>query len=173
MTLEIGACERTRWVAVHAHPGREHSAANNLRDQGYESYVPVIRKQVRHARVTRDVLRPLFPSYLFVRFHPEMQRWRPILSTVGVRSVVCTGDEPCAVPDSFILQLKAREENGVIVRSAAARHIGDTVRIAHGALDGVAGEIIGLPENDRLIVLMDILNRPVRVTISASHLGVA
>ncbi|WP_414464656.1 transcription termination/antitermination NusG family protein [Hyphomicrobium sp. DY-1] len=61
----------------------------HLRNQGYEVYVPVLRKQIRHARQVREVLRPLFPGYLFARLTHSTMRWRPILSTVGVRSVVC------------------------------------------------------------------------------------
>jgi transcriptional antiterminator RfaH len=163
----------TIWIAVNAHPNRERSAEHNLLNQGYEPYVPVIRKQIRHARTVRDGLRPLFPGYLFVRLEPEKRRWRPILSTVGVRSVVCTGDVPCVVPDQFIHDLKLREEEGVIVRSASSRQIGETVRIAQGAFDGLVGQIVGLSENDRLIVLMDFLNRPVRVKISGDLLSVA
>ncbi|MBY0558653.1 transcription termination/antitermination NusG family protein [Hyphomicrobium sp.] len=78
------------WIAVSTHPNRERTAAFNLRNQGYDVYVPVIRKQIRHARRVSDVLRPLFPGYLFVCLASTQSRWRPILSTVGVRSVVCT-----------------------------------------------------------------------------------
>jgi transcriptional antiterminator RfaH len=161
------------WIAVNTHPNREGPAQQNLRNQDYEPYCPVIRKQIRHARRVSDALRPLFPGYLFVRLEPERSRWRPILSTVGVRSVVCIGDVPCAVPVQFIVELKAREEDGAIARPASCRRIGDTVRIAHGAFDGFVGKIIGLSENDRLIVLMDFLNRPVRVKVSGDLLSVA
>ncbi len=161
------------WIAVNAHPNREHVAEHHLRNQNYEPYVPVVRKQIRHARQVRDALRPLFPGYLFVQFESSHMRWRPILSTVGVRSVVCAGDRPCTVPTQFIDDLKMREEDGVIVRSALSRQIGENVRIAHGAFDGLVGKIIDLAENDRLVVLMDFLNRPVRVKVRGNLLSVA
>ncbi|WP_423416403.1 transcription termination/antitermination NusG family protein [Hyphomicrobium sp. B1] len=49
----------------------------HLRNQGYEVYVPVLRKQIRHARQVREVLRPLFPGYLFARLTHSTMRWRP------------------------------------------------------------------------------------------------
>ncbi len=61
---------RAIWIAVNAHPNREQVAEHHLRNQGYEPYVPVMRKQIRHARQVRDVLRPLFPGYLFVHLSP-------------------------------------------------------------------------------------------------------
>ncbi|WP_045835456.1 transcription termination/antitermination protein NusG [Hyphomicrobium sp. 99] len=160
------------WIAVNTHPNRERSAEQNLRNQGYEVYGPVIRKQIRHARRVSDVLRPLFPGYLFVRLNDTQSRWRPILSTVGVRSVVCTRDVPCILPVQLIDDLKAREKDGVIARSVSSPQLGETVRVGRGAFDGLAGKIIDLAENDRLVVLMDFLNRPVRVKISSDLLSV-
>ena len=161
------------WIAVNTHPSREHSAMRNLLNQGYGPYLPTIRKQVRHARKVHDVLRPLFPGYLFVRIEPAEQQWRPILSTVGVRSVVRTGDTPCVVPEAFVQDLKKREDDGIIVRASSSRRIGETVRIAYGAFDGLVGKIISLSEKDRLVVLTEFLNRPVRVKISENLLAVA
>jgi len=161
------------WLAVNVHPNREAAAERHIRNQGYDVYVPELRKQIRHARQVREVLRPLFPGYLFARLTHSNMRWRPILSTIGVRSVVCMGESPCVVPRAFIEDLKSREADGIIVRAASAPKLGDTVRIAHGALEGLAGKIIALPENDRIVLLMDLLNRPVRVTIPGGSLSVA
>jgi transcriptional antiterminator RfaH len=160
------------WVAVNTHPNRERSAELNLQNQEYHVYGPVIRKQVRHARRVSDVLRPLFPGYLFVRLDSTQSRWRPILSTVGVRSVVCTRDIPCILPNQFVDDLLAREKDGVIARPASSPRLGETVRVGRGAFDGLVGKIIDLAENDRLVVLMDFLNRPVRVKISGDLLSV-
>jgi transcriptional antiterminator RfaH len=63
-----------KWVAVNTHPHRERFALDNLRRQDFGAYCPMIRKRIRHARRTQDVLRPLFPSYLFVEVDPERQR---------------------------------------------------------------------------------------------------
>jgi hypothetical protein len=82
------------WFVVNTHSNREDLAGRNLANQGYEVYAPVLQMQIRHARRVRQVLRPLFPGYLFVRSGPCETRWRPVLSTLGVRSVVRNGDDP-------------------------------------------------------------------------------
>ncbi len=38
---------RPVWIAVNAHPNRERTAEQNLRNQDYRPYCPVIRKQMR------------------------------------------------------------------------------------------------------------------------------
>lgn len=159
------------WIVVNTHPHKEALAAANLRNQGFGTYCPVVRKRVRHARATRDVLRPLFPGYVFVDSGPASGLWRPVLSTVGVRALVRSGDEPGRLDGRFIAALRAREQDGVVVAPAQAYHEGQTIQITDGPFDGTVATIIGLAERDRLVVLMDILNRPVRVHLDARQVS--
>lgn len=159
------------WVVANSQANREFVAAENLKNQGYEVYAPVIRKTTRHARVRREILAPLFPGYLFVRWAAPDMRWRPILSTIGIRTIVRNGDEPGRLDGAIVEALKARENDGVIVRAASRREIGQSVRFACGPFDGVAAEVIELCEKDRLVVLMTLLNRPTKVTVWEDQLS--
>lgn len=155
------------WIVVNTHPHKEATAIANLANQGFTSYCPVVRKRIRHARRTSHVLRPLFPGYLFVELHADSGQWRPILSTIGVRSVVRNDDGPNRLDSGFIAALRSRESDGVIVAPPHPYKVGQQIRIADGAFDGTVATIIGLGEKDRLTVLMDLLNRPVRVLLDA------
>src|SRR5262245_3195 len=117
---EDGGAARTAWIVVNTHPHREHVATDNLERQQFEAYCPLIVKRRSHARRLSTVRRPLFPGYLFVRSSKELLRWRPILSTYGVRRVVLAGDEPGFIDNEFIHSLKAREVDGAIVRPATS-----------------------------------------------------
>jgi transcriptional antiterminator RfaH len=159
------------WAVVNTHPHREHVACENLTRQEFEIYCPLVRKLRRHARQTTSVLRPLFPGYVFLRVDPDRTRWRPILSTIGVRTVVRFGDRLGSLADEFIDAIRAREENGVIVRPEVLRPtmpytIGQQVRLNGGAFDGVIATILALEDNERLVVLMDLLRRGVQVKVT-------
>jgi transcriptional antiterminator RfaH len=158
---------RERWVAINAHSHREHIALENLARQDFEAYCPMIQRRVRHARRTREVLRPLFPGYLFVRIDPDLQRWRPILSTYGVRALVRFGERLSYVEDGLVQSLKAREVEGVITIPAEPYRVGQQVRISGGPFDGLAATIIEMDEKDRLVVLMRLLNQSVNVKVAA------
>ncbi len=158
---------RGAWVVVHTQPHRERIALDNLCRQEFRAYCPLVRKRVTHARRAQDVLRSLFPSYLFVQLDPDVQRWRPILSTIGVRTLVRCGERPATIPDEFIDSLKAREIEGAIIRPASPYKIGRQVRVAGGAFDGLVATIVEMDERDRLVVLMDILSQLVNVKLSA------
>lgn len=158
---------RGGWVAVNTQPHRERIALENLMRQEFNAYCPLIRKRVRHARRVSDVLRPLFPSYLFVQLDPASRSWRPILSTLGVRTLVRCGDRPSLLAHEFVESLKAREIDGAITRPANPYRIGQQVRIAGGAFDGLIATIIDMDERDRIVVLMEMLNQAVNVKLSA------
>src|ERR1700755_204170 len=103
MTREIG----TNWYVVQTQANGEFRAAENLRRQGFEVYLPRYLKRRRHARRVETVAAPLFPSYLFVAIDMATQRWLSIQSTVGVARLVCDGDRPAAVPPHVIETLKS------------------------------------------------------------------
>jgi transcriptional antiterminator RfaH len=155
------------WAVVNTQPHREHIALENLARQEFKAYCPLVRRRVRHARRVHDVLRPLFPGYLFVHLSPQTQRWRPIMSTLGVRMLVRFGEHLAFVADDFIQELKSHEIDGEIVHPAKPYLVGQRVHVAAGPFSGLVGTIIDMDDKERLIVLMNLLNRPVKVQIAA------
>jgi len=155
------------WAVVNTQPHRERIALENLVRQEFKAYCPLVRRRVRHARRVHDVLRPLFPGYLFVRLNPQTQRWRPIMSTFGVRMLVRFGEQLAFIEDDFIQELKSREIDGEIVHAAKSCMVGQRVQVAVGPFDGLVGTIIEMDDKDRLVVLMNLLNRTVKVQVTA------
>jgi transcriptional antiterminator RfaH len=157
------------WYAVHTRPQAEATALENLLRQGYAAYLPRYRTQIRHARRLKTVLRPLFPRYLFAGVDRTATRWRPMLSTVGVSDVVRAGDEPIPVATSVLDVLRQQEEAGALDRLAGRRplRLGDLVQISAGAFEDMIGRLVDLRDEDRVIVLLDILGRKVRTVIAA------
>lgn len=161
------------WAVVNTHPHRERLAVTNLSRQHFDAYCPMISRRVRHARRAHDVLRPLFPGYVFVAVDPDLRPWRPILSTFGVRSLILRGERPGLLEDAFVQGIKAREVDGAIVRPETPYQLGQQVRLTVGAFEGLLATIIDMDEKDRLVVLMDLLNRPVKVRVDAGLVAAA
>ncbi len=159
------------WAVVNSHPHREHFAIENLHRQAFRAYCPMVRRRRTRGRRVMDLLRPLFPGYVFVQVDPAVDRWRPMLSTFGVRTVVRCGDRLSLLDDEFIQGLKDREVDGVIARPASPYQVGQQVRMAGGAFDGLIATIIEMDDNDRLTVLMDLLSRPVKVKVDERQLS--
>jgi len=160
------------WAAVNTQPHREQVAHANLERQGFVAYCPVVRRRRSHARRVDEVLRPLFPGYLFVNVSLEREFWRPILSTHGVRTLVrCGDDQPSPADARFIAALKAREVDGAIVRPPVPYQVGQQVRVVAGAFDGIVATILDLAEKDRLTVLLDLLGGPIKVRLDGTQIS--
>jgi len=157
--------EAAPWIAINTHPHRESIALKHLERQNFETYCPVMRKRRSHARRVDWVLRPLFPNYLFVKANWGARRWRPILSTHGVRAIVRSGDEPSFIAQEFIASLKTREVDGAIVRPPVPYQLGQKVEIAEAAFAGLVATIIEMDEKDRIVVLLELMNRSTRVIL--------
>ena len=161
----------TAWVAINTQPHREHIAIEHLQRQEFKVYCPLFMKRIRHARRAFDAKRPLFPGYLFVEVLKDRSAWRPILSTIGVRTLVRCGDQLSYVDNGFIESLRARELDGVIARPDRAFNIGQQVRMAGGPFDGLVATIIEMDDRERLTVLMAMLNGQVKVKVGAENIG--
>lgn len=153
------------WAVVHTHAHREPVALENLVRQGYVAYCPMIARRIRHARTWRDVRRPLFPSYVFIRWSSAASRWRPVLSTYGVKHLLFQGGRPSIITGEFIESLKQRERDGVVVAPAERFREGQTVCVAGGIFDGLTAIITNLDSRDRVTVLLNLINGQVRAQL--------
>jgi transcriptional antiterminator RfaH len=163
------------WYAVLTRPQAESTALANLLRQGYEAYLPRCRIRVSHARRRTIVLRPLFPRYLFAGLDHAVKPWRPIRSTFGVAGLVQFGDQPALVPEKIIRSLREREEAGAFDRISPQQslRIGDLVRVTEGAFEDTIGRLVELRDQDRVVVLLDLLGRAVRAHLGAVAVAAA
>jgi transcription elongation factor/antiterminator RfaH len=157
------------WAAVNTQPHRERIALENLERQGFSTYCPFVRRRRSHARRVDEVLRPLFPGYLFVNVRPDEECWRPILSTYGVRTLIRCGDRPSLVHARFIQALLAREVDGAVVRPPVPYRIGQQVQVVAGPCDGLVATILSLDEKDRITVLLELMSRQVKTELDSAQ----
>ena len=163
MTMPQGSA----WYAVHTHASAEFKAQEHLRRQSYQTYLPRYAKAIRHARRTHQVLRPLFPRYLFVSLDLATQGWRSIRSTIGVTDIVCFGDRPASLPSGFIESLRSQEDESGKIHRAPFRRLksGDSVVILDGPFSRLVGICERMTDDERVSILLDLLGRKVRVRL--------
>ncbi len=162
-----------KWYAVRTKPRREFYAKDNLVRQGFETYLPVVKRLISHARKKRLEPRPFFTGYLFLHLSPEECNWTTINSTYGVLSAVRFGDVYPPVPDGLIAELKAREDSlGNIVLDPLKTvpfKPGDKVlvRKGEGLMEAIFTE---MNSEDRAIVLIELLKRQIKVEVPVEFL---
>ena len=155
------------WYVVETHSMAEERAAKNLTAQGYKAYLPRYLKKRTHARRVDWVSRPLFPRYLFAHIDIDAMQWRAIRSTIGVKSFLCQGENPCRVPEGIVEGILIREnEKGYIDLSREAqfeKH--QVVEIANGPMAELRAIFECVDDKYRAIVLINLLGRQVRMRV--------
>ena len=159
------------WFLVRSKPRQEAVALANLARQGFESYLPLFAAEKLVRRKSTVVQEPMFARYLFVRLDTSGngQSWSPIRSTVGVSELVCFGSRPARVDDALIAALREREATQQADPITLFAH-GDSVRITDGAFAGLEAIYQMNDAEGRAMVLLDLLSKPVAMTIDAASL---
>jgi transcription antitermination factor NusG len=98
------------WAVVQTHAQAERWAEANIRRIGYPTFLPLCAASVRDRLVRslhHTVLRPLFPTYLFVNVAgaPIV----PVWYAPGVNHMLMNGEKPHMVPGAVFSALQAGE----------------------------------------------------------------
>jgi transcriptional antiterminator RfaH len=144
------------WILIMTHAGRERLAAQNIANQKYEYYLPMIREAGLRDHKKVELAKPLFPRYIFTMCKPQ---WSSLTGTFGVSAVVMDGKQPRRVPDRIIDSIRGREGGDGFVRLDEEEGLkpGDQVKIGKGVLEGNIGIYQGMDADERAMVLFKML----------------
>jgi transcriptional antiterminator RfaH len=99
-------------------------------------------------------------------------RWRPILSTVGVASVIRQGELPLPVPSAVVDEIRDGERAGSFddLSPVARLAAGAFVRIKDGPFGDLIGRLQSLADGERVNVLLELLGREVVARVPVEKL---
>ena len=154
------------WFAIRVRSRSEKVAAADLSARGF----PVCAATAPHRRVWIDRIRtvqmPLFPGYIFAQFHPAdravIQRASGVAGIVGCNGI----DHPVSAQEMEPVLTLLR--SGVEVFKTPYLHVGAKVRVCHGSLAGVTGELLQIKNRFRLVVSVHLLQRSVAVEVDSA-----
>jgi transcriptional antiterminator RfaH len=148
------------WTVAQTESQREHIAAQFLKQDHFEIYLPKIL--IRHGAHER--VAPLFPGYLFVEI---VERWWPVRWSVGVVRLLMADDHPARVSDRLMEAIKKREGRDGLIKLPKPRSLecGDQVKILRGSFEGRIGIYQGQSNAQRSRILLDLLGREVAAVI--------
>jgi len=159
------------WFCSTVYQGKEKWAKLNLEKKDFETYLP---QCVSGWKNRQPVIRPFLPGYLFVRVEPDdRNQWRPLFSTAGVKSVICSGEKPQVVQDWIVAGIQEREVDGLVrlePRVECRFKQGDVVRMRGSPLDALFQEMTG---HDRALVLINLFGKQLPKTVMLSRLSAA
>jgi transcription antitermination factor NusG len=157
------------WYGIHTKSNCENVAANVLQAKGYQHYLPSYRVSRQWSDRTVQTTLPLFPGYVFCRF--DAHRCLPIITTLGVASIVGFGKEPAPIPEQEIEAIQRILQAGLSPEPAAFLREGQAVRLKRGALEGVEGILLKKKTEWRMVVSITMLQRSISVEVDRDWVG--
>lgn len=158
------------WYAAYTNPRSEVRAAERLRAQGYDVFMPTLRKTVRHARRSKIVEAPLFPRYVFVSLDLMRDRWRCINGTAGVSGLVSANDRPLPLARGLIEALMGNDSHSAHNASETGFRIHDPASFRDGPFADLIGHIRSIDAKGRVELLLQLLGRSVAVQTTVEQL---
>lgn len=147
-------------------------AAQHLLRQGFRPFLPTTWRTIRHARQIRNERTAFFPGYLFVAMDLDRDRWRSIDGTIGVVRLVKADGRPNSAPSGLVEALiEATGEDGVLDLSGGALREGDAVRIIRGPFADQLAIVQQMRTEDRVRVLLSMMNQRVPVDVVRADLA--
>lgn len=161
-----GILDQTRWYAVRTRSRHEKLVARQLENQGIQSFLPIVTKISRWSDRSKQVELPLFSGYAFVRLdHSSSDRVR-VLHTQGVVNFVGVQGAGIPIPDQEIENISLVLSSKVSYQERPYLQVGQRVRVAGGALDGVEG-ILAAENSDRsLVISVGLIQRSLSVRVA-------
>lgn len=155
-----------QWFAVWTRSRHEQVVRTQLDEKQVPAFLPTLTKWSRWKDRRKQIEVPLFPGYVFARFHPE--RRLGVLKCSGVVSIVSVNGAPVPIPDHEIESIRTLVSSTLPYDPCPTIKTGTMVEVVHGPLKGVIGRLTRKGTQARLVLAVDLIGRGVSVQVDAA-----
>jgi len=163
MTWHLGQCRS----------GHEHIVADQVRSRELARvFLPREMRRRRWRGRWQELLRPVFPGYVFLSPHEGYRGWRDVHVLRGFsRLVAFGGQSPARVPAELVEAIRLRCDDQDVLRRGDGLQPGQQVRLLSGPFADIVARIESLEPDARAVLLIELMGRPVRATVARSDLA--
>ena len=154
------------WIVAQTKVRQEKKAENNLKNQGFNCYLPVIitKKYAKNIWVkTQEVL---FSRYIFIKFADYQHNISKINNTFGISKLLVNRETltPYTIKDNYIDQIKSKinTNNPIEINNLQK---GDKIKITKGALSNLTGIFLEKCGNLRSKLFLSFLNQKCSIVV--------
>ena len=159
------------WFCVYTNAREENLAYKGLLLQGFDLYLPLYRRTVRHARKVKEKIYPFFPRYFFALHDTELSL-STLKRTRGVGTYIHQHDgKPVPVRQEVIDFLKSREDsNGYIRMNNQRFNKGEQVLVTQGVLNNLSAVFLTQKDEERAKILLEFMGREHNLLVPLDYL---
>jgi transcription antitermination factor NusG len=151
------------WYAIRVKSRCEKMVSEQLRQKGYEEFLPAYWSRRLWSDRVKVLEVPVFPGYLFCRF--DVEKRLAILQTPGVAHIVAKGKTPAPVDPDQLESVRLAIKSGQPLQPWARLEVGHKVRVELGPMRGAVGTLLRYKNATQLILGVDLMHRAVAVEV--------
>ena len=157
------------WYALYTKSRREKEVERDLLEDGYEAYLPKIKRLRVWSDRKKWVEMPLFSGYVFVKISVKEYYW--ILQHPGAVKYVGFGGQVARIPEQQIEGVK-RVLGLNLDLEVTTDHFkkGQIVEINVGPMSGCKGEIVNVSSKKKLLLRINDIGYSLLVKVPAAYL---
>jgi len=134
-----------KWFVLYTKPNFEIKVANSINSMGIEAYCPVYKQIRQYSDRKKKIIRPLIPSYIFLKL-PEENR-NKVFTVPGVVRYLFWLGKPAQVMEKEIELLKGNLNDNYDEVLISKLTKGKEYTIPSGPLKGRTGTVLDVLKN--------------------------
>jgi len=151
------------WFVLQFKPNSHNLATKNLTQQGFETFLPLHYSTSRKSSRFISTRKPLFPSYMFIRFDRAGSDWHKINNTYGVSRLITFNSILKSIPTKFVDSLMKRYDlSGKLIPIQKLKK-GDQVTVLTGPFADFVATVETYEIDQRICILMDLMGRKTKI----------
>lgn len=162
----------TGWYVLYVKSRWEKKVYESLKEISLEAFLPQIKTIQQWSDRKKTVLKPLFPSYVFVKINSPLE-FHKVLSVNGACTYIRFGKEYAKTTEKEINQINLLVGNENILdieTHSKPPKIGEIKKISFGLLKGLECEVVKVNNVKKVTVRIDSLKQSITVTLPSIHL---
>jgi transcriptional antiterminator RfaH len=159
------------WYLIQTKPRSENLALENLSNQGYKCYLPMVKVEKVLNKEIEIKKVPLFPRYLFINLdlNFESKSWAPIRSTRGVSNLVRFGQKPAKIHDQLVRHIYSREHLSESKVKPLYQQ-GQSLKVTNGPFSGFDSIYQSMDSEMRILVLLEFMRKPLLIKLELDQI---
>ena len=158
------------WFVLQYKAKSHHKAVRNLKQQGFETFLPLTNLTLRQNSRFINATQPLFPGYMFITFDSTKSEWYKINNTYGVSRLVTFNNILKSIPNEVIEYLLERCNLSGELLPVKKYERDDKVKILKGPFANFIANVEKYETDQRIWVLMDLMSRRAKLQISLEEI---
>ena len=158
------------WIVARNKPNQDKIALINLERQNFEFFQPKFKTISRVQNKFKEIIKPVFPGYIFVAINLEEKNWHKINNTRGISRIIVFGNEIPLIRCELIEELKHHFLVDKAPKEADQFEMGMNVAITNGPFTQLIGKVDKIDADQRIWILLDILGTQTSVSINKLNL---